>query len=179
MIDRQKETASNCVSDSTLTRRVLFPALASLALISPHLAAQAGDQAASSDAGNIWWAELRTRLPKQSVDFYAAVLGWTSKIVAQDDTTRPPAAGEQNYTVLSTHDGEVAGVEEIEPEDSAETKPGWLMYVQVDDIDDAIRKVTANGGKVIEPPVEVPGTGRMAEIEDPEGNRLGLVTPKK
>lgn len=136
------------------------------------------DHASNADAGTMWWAELRTHQPQQTVTFYATVLGWTSKVVAQDDTSRPPAAGEQSYTVFTARDEEVAGVEQIAPTDTVASKPGWLVYVQVDNIDDAVGKVTANGGKIIQPPVDVPAFGRMAEIEDPEGNRIGIVSPK-
>lgn len=137
------------------------------------------EQDLGSDVGTIWWAELRTNDPQKTQDFYANVLGWTPKLVAQNDTSRPPNAGEQGYTVFTMGDQEVAGAEAIPAGETGKVKPGWLTYVQVVDVDAAARKAIEHGGKIIQLPTDVTGVGRMAEIEDPEGNRVGLVAPSK
>jgi predicted enzyme related to lactoylglutathione lyase len=38
-------------------------------------------------------------------------------------------------------------------------------------------KAVELGGKLLEPPTDVPNTGRIAIIEDPEGVHVGLITP--
>ena len=175
----QQERPSEQGASCALTRRALLPAFAVLAYASVHHSVEAMQNDPSPDTGTIWWAELRTRYPQKTQSFYSSVFGWTSKVVAQDDMTRPPNAGEQSYTVFTVGGQEVAGAEEIAPDDPAAAKPGWLTYVQVVDVDEAARKAIENGGKIIQLPVDVPGVGRMAEIEDPEGNRVGLVSPSK
>lgn len=178
-IHKQRSAAD---TKSRLTRRDVLPALTSAvatsALVASSLPTQAKQAVSNSEAGTIWWNELYTRDPLAMRTFYASVIGWTPKIVAQNDTTRPPAAGEKSYTIFTMHGQEVAGAETIEPDDPGGRRPGWFAYVQVDDVDEAARKAIGGGGRVVEQPFDVPSVGRMAEIEDPEGNRIGLVSPR-
>ncbi len=51
------------------------------------------------------------------------------------------------------------------------------VYIQVDDIEAHLGRVAALGGKTVVPPVDIP-TGRFAWFADPDGNVLGLWTPK-
>jgi predicted enzyme related to lactoylglutathione lyase len=87
-------------------------------------------------------------------------------------------AGEKSYTMFTMRGQDVAGAEEIEADDTAGRRTGWFTYVQVDDVDEAVKRVIKSGGKVVEQPFDVPSVGRMAEIEDPEGNCVGLVSPR-
>lgn len=163
---------------AALSRRSLLPVLAASGLAVTHLPARAKQAAANSESGTVWWSELRTRDPKATRAFYASVMGWTPKLVAQDDMARPPAAGEKAYTLFTVRGQEVAGAEEIGPDTQAGLRPGWFTYVQVDDVDEAARKAAQNGGKLVQEPFDIAGVGRFAEIEDPEGNRVGIVTPR-
>lgn len=52
--------------------------------------------------------------------------------------------------------------------------PHPVITIQVDAIDDALRKVQASGGTVVTPRTEVPGMGWFAYFKDPEGNTMGL-----
>lgn len=52
-----------------------------------------------------------------------------------------------------------------------------IFYVEVDDIPAALAKAESLGGKTIVPPVAIP-TGTFAWFADPEGNTVGLWTPK-
>lgn len=47
--------------------------------------------------------------------------------------------------------------------------------IQVDNIDQAVAKVKANGGKILEEKQEIPGYGSYAQFEDTEGNIFGLI----
>ncbi len=49
---------------------------------------------------------------------------------------------------------------------------GLRAYIYVADVADALERVTANGGRVIEPPHR-DGTLRVALFADPAGNVLG------
>jgi predicted enzyme related to lactoylglutathione lyase len=52
--------------------------------------------------------------------------------------------------------------------------PAPVIYVGVASVDEAIRKVTAAGGKVVTPKTPIPGMGAYARISDTEGNVVGL-----
>lgn len=53
-----------------------------------------------------------------------------------------------------------------------------IFYVQVDDVQQTIDKVTEAGGRLIIGPVPIP-LGTFAWIADPGGNTIGLWKPSK
>jgi predicted enzyme related to lactoylglutathione lyase len=52
--------------------------------------------------------------------------------------------------------------------------PHPTLYVSVDSIDEALKKVKAGGGKIVTPNTPIPGMGAYARIADTEGNVIGL-----
>ena len=53
----------------------------------------------------------------------------------------------------------------------------WLVYLEVADIEAAVAKVRADGGKVYRDPLDVPGIGQIAIVAEPSGAGLGLFQP--
>lgn len=53
--------------------------------------------------------------------------------------------------------------------------PALTFYVQVADLPASLRKAEELGGKVVLERLDVPNGPTVAQIEDPEGNLLGLV----
>ena len=58
--------------------------------------------------------------------------------------------------------------------------PGWgkgtAFYLQVDNVEDTLARITSNGGAVIVQPDTIDGY-RFAMFEDPECNLIGLIEP--
>jgi predicted enzyme related to lactoylglutathione lyase len=55
----------------------------------------------------------------------------------------------------------------------ASTQPGLLIYIMVDSIEESMKAVAANGGKIVQPPgADAPEI--TARFSDPDGNVLGL-----
>lgn len=52
--------------------------------------------------------------------------------------------------------------------------PHPAIYVGVESIDVALKKVQSAGGKVVTPKTPIPGMGAYARIADTEGNVVGL-----
>ena len=52
--------------------------------------------------------------------------------------------------------------------------PHTVVYVGVESIDAALKKVAAGGGKVVTPKTAIPGMGAYARVTDTEGNVLGV-----
>ena len=52
------------------------------------------------------------------------------------------------------------------------------VYVEVEDLDEYLRKATDLGGKTLVPPVTLPGQGSFAWLGDPEGHIIGLWKPE-
>ena len=56
--------------------------------------------------------------------------------------------------------------------------PEKIIYIGVDNIDDAMKKVAASGGEIVSPKIPIPA-GVFVLFKDPAGNRMGLVQLKK
>ena len=59
------------------------------------------------------------------------------------------------------------------------SKNGSLIYLSVDDIDKIIALTMKHGGKKLFPRTQANEYGFVAEIEDSEGNRIGLSESKE
>jgi uncharacterized protein len=110
---------------------------------------------------SFFWHELMTSDTKAAEKFYRDVVGWT----AQDS-----GAPGMQYTVFSTAGQGVAGMMAITA-DMAEhgARPGWLGYIATDDVDQAVSRISKEGGKALMGPHEVPGVIRFALMADPQG----------
>jgi predicted enzyme related to lactoylglutathione lyase len=54
-------------------------------------------------------------------------------------------------------------------------RPAVALFVQVADLAASIAKAETLGGKAVLPPIDVPNGPTIAQIEDPEGNLVGLI----
>jgi uncharacterized protein len=52
--------------------------------------------------------------------------------------------------------------------------PSPVITINVDSINDSLKKVEAGGGTVVQPRQEIPGMGAFAYFKDTEGNVMGL-----
>jgi hypothetical protein len=105
-------------------------------------------------------------------EFYASVFDWdlnesdmgggvmytTAMTVAVDDNRLPKEPGAINGGIMNR---------------TADT-PAPVITIQVDSIDEALKKVDAGGGATIQPRTEIPNMGAFAYFKDSEGNTLGL-----
>lgn len=111
---------------------------------------------------------------------------WARPVVYFSITARDAAAQRTFYSELfnwNIGDGQImsipAGIGG--PENgigghlNAGGQPGFTLYVQVRDLDDALARAAALGGTRTFDPVQIPGGARIAGITDPEGNSLTLV----
>ena len=57
--------------------------------------------------------------------------------------------------------------------------PMWLYYFNVEDLDAAVEVVKAEGGKVLNGPMEVPGGDRIVQCMDPQGAMFALHAHEK
>jgi len=52
------------------------------------------------------------------------------------------------------------------------------VYINVENLEEAVAAAEANGGKVVTPPSDIPGQGRFAAVTDTEGSEIGLYEVK-
>jgi hypothetical protein len=115
--------------------------------------------------GAFSWSELTTTDPAAAATFYSQLFGWTSQSMDM---------GGGAYHVVKLGDTSVAGIMGVPP-GSPPMPPNWGCYVTVDNVEDVLAKCTALGGKTLVPPMDVPGVGRMAVLQDPQGAVLSVM----
>ncbi|MFD0995287.1 hypothetical protein HNR16_000733 [Pseudoclavibacter chungangensis] len=119
--------------------------------------------------------EIHASEPDALIDFYTAVFGWTF--------TR---FGDMDYWSISTADadgddgvGINGGLTRREGSPPGPSAPvnGANIVVAVDDVDATFSLAIDQGASSAAVPEDLAGVGRVANIRDPDGNLLGLITP--
>jgi predicted enzyme related to lactoylglutathione lyase len=113
--------------------------------------------------GQFVWYELTTPDPDAATKFYPRFTNWgTQKF---DD----------NY-MMWTHDGvPFAGIYRLNDEMKARgTPPNWMPYIESSDVDGTATKAKSLGATILAGPDDIPGTGRFAVIQDPQGAIFGV-----
>src|SRR4029453_12233004 len=77
------------------------------------------------------------------------------------------------YQMFNRPHGMIGGMMNKPPE-MANVPPNWQIYFRVPDVHSAATRVTANGGKILNGPMEVPGGDWVVNAMDPQGAALGL-----
>ncbi len=111
------------------------------------------------------WNELATGDTEKAGNFYSGLFGW-GKDVKQ--------MGPFTYNTFMNADRPAGGMYAPTPE-MGDIPTHWLVYIAVDDTDAMVAKATELGAKVFAPPMDIPGTGRFAVIQDPQGAALGII----
>jgi hypothetical protein len=130
-------------------------------------------------AGTIWWSELLAPETDKLTEFYASVVGWTTKVVDVENQAQAPVNPDDRYTIFSNGTSETAGLMKANHPGAVHSGVGWFTYIQVADVDASVAKATAGGGTVLRQPAETQDGHRIAVVSDPMGNVFGLVTPAK
>lgn len=122
--------------------------------------------------GNFIWYELMTPDPTGAAAFYGAVAGWT----IQPQGSAMPNGSE--YRMIGRSDGgNAGGVLTLTPGMAAMgMQAGWIGYIHAPDLDAAVARLQAGGGKVHMPVTDI-GVGRMAMVSDPWGAVFYLMDP--
>ena len=109
------------------------------------------------------WVDLNSKDLQASIKFYAALFGWTANKVAG------PEGG--NYTYFELRGKHVAGLGDAM---SPDQHPAWTLYMASTNADQTVAKMTAAGGNVVMPPMDVMTAGRMAIVQDAGGAAVGV-----
>jgi predicted enzyme related to lactoylglutathione lyase len=114
----------------------------------------------------VWYQLMCSDVPKAQA-FYAELFGWQNV---------PFPAGATTYDMIfagQTPDTMIGSYAALPRNDRR--GPRWTASVSVEDVDAVATAATANGGKVIQPPHDLAGAGRVACIADPAGAELALI----
>jgi uncharacterized protein len=125
---------------------------------------------ADAEVGEASWHELMTIDAPAAMTFYSEIFGWQPS-----ETMDMGPMGK--YHMFNRPHGMIGGMMNKPPE-MAQVPPHWMIYFRVPDVDAAVERVTANGGKVLNGPMEVPGGDRVLNAMDPQGAAFSLHSRK-
>jgi uncharacterized protein len=120
----------------------------------------------AAEIGEASWHELMTTDAPAAMTFYQQVFGWQPT-----ETMDMGPAG--TYQMFNRPHGMIGGIMPKPPE-MANVPPNWQIYFRVPDADAAAERIKANGGKILNGPMEVPGGDRVLTAADPQGAVFGL-----
>lgn len=126
-----------------------------------------GDPAESEHTppGGFIWTELATRDEQMALAFYEKVFAFSHDSMPMPDGT---------YYVLKQGDKGRAGLFKSM---HAEMPTMWTPYVCVRDCDATTAEASRLGATVCVPPSDIPGVGRLAMFNDPQGASIAILKP--
>ena len=110
--------------------------------------------------------EIQGDEPEALANFYRKVVGW--EIVSWE--------GPQKYWLAITGPESQAGINGAIMERHFREQP-VINTIEVENLDEALKRVEAEGGKKLLGPNEIPSIGTHAYCADPEGNMFGMLQP--
>ena len=114
------------------------------------------------------WHELYTTDLAAGFEYYSSQYGWTKG--------RTMPMGEMGDYQLFQADGIDIGGMMKAPD---HVPPSWGYYFGVEDIDETVARVQANGGTLLNGPMEVPGGAWIIQLTDPQGAFVCAVGQRK
>jgi predicted enzyme related to lactoylglutathione lyase len=122
------------------------------------------------EVGQASWHELMTTDAPAALKFYSEIFGW-----------QPSEAMDMGplgkYHMFNRPHGMIGGMMNKPPE-MANVPPHWMIYFRVPDINAAVERIKANGGQVVNGPMEVPGGDMVLNAIDPQGAGFSLHAKK-
>ncbi len=112
------------------------------------------------------WVDIGTPDIAAAVVFYSGLFGWTCVDQGEE-------AG--HYTMCELRGKAVAA---LGPQQNP-GPPMWTTYISVADADATAAAISAAGGTVVMPPMDVMDAGRMAVAMDPTGGFFSIWQPKE
>ena len=120
----------------------------------------------AAEVGEASWHELMTTDASAAMKFYSEVFSW-----------QPSEALDMGpmgkYQMFNRPHGMIGGMMNKPPE-MAHVPPNWQIYFRVPDIAAAVERVKANGGQILNGPMEVPGGDWVVNAMDPQGAAFSL-----
>ena len=116
-------------------------------------------------AGDVSWLELFTTDPDAALAFYTQMFKWTPGD-AMD-------MGEMGKYQMFGRGFPMGGMMK-KPDAMSAAPPHWGLYFRVADVHAGAERVKANGGQILNGPMEVPGSQWVVNCIDPQGAAFSL-----
>lgn len=113
------------------------------------------------EVGAACWVELATRDVSAATTYYKALFGWS---ISEDD-----------YPHLSVESRKFGGIQDMAKAGQPEqVPPHWLTYFKTQNAEASARTASELGAEVVAGVMQLPGTGRIAVMRDPQGAMFAL-----
>jgi uncharacterized protein len=113
--------------------------------------------------GQFVWYELTTPDVEGAKKFYPQLTSWGTQ------------AFDNDYTMFTNGGAPVTGIFKLGPDLVQKgVPPNWMPYIEAGDVDHTAKQAASLGGKIVVPPQDIPGTGRFAVLQDPQGATFGI-----
>ena len=122
------------------------------------------------EVGEASWLELYTSDQPAATKFYQNLFGW--------EPTEAMDMGDMGKYQMFNRGPRMIGGMMNKPKEMAQVPPHWGIYFRVPDINAAAERVKANGGTIINGPMEVPGGDQIFTAVDPQGAVFSLHAKK-
>jgi predicted enzyme related to lactoylglutathione lyase len=149
-------------------RTMKDPQGAAFSVYEPSSAPQRPEQA--PEVGDLSWMELYTTDVDAALKFYTDLFGW--------HPTEATDMGAMGKYQMFGRAFPLGGMMK-KPKEMEQAPPHWGLYFRVPDVHAAADRVKANGGKVLNGPMEVPGGDWIINCQDPQGAFFSLHHTKK
>jgi uncharacterized protein len=116
--------------------------------------------------GQASWNELMTDDRQAAASWYGSLFGWTER--------ERMDMGEMGIYSMYGFDHAPYAFGGMMNKPPMMPKSAWLHYFKVADLEAALEVVKANGGKIMNGPMDVPGGDRVAQCIDPQGAAFAL-----
>ena len=113
--------------------------------------------------GNAGWIGHAGPDQGKAKAFYSTVLGWAINDMPMQDGS--------SYSAAVVGETPIGGFSPM-PEETG----NWTIFFTVADVEATVATAEAEGATVLQPPMDMPGVGRMATLTDPQGARFALIT---
>ncbi len=128
-----------------------------------------GAEDEATPSGHIAWLDLTVPNAVETRDFYRQVIGWAVQEVEMTDE----GVRYTDFNMLAEDGAPAAGVCCARGVNQG-LPPVWIIYLPVGDLAESLRRVEADGGRVIKTLLDEAGETSYAAIEDPVGASLVL-----
>lgn len=122
--------------------------------------------------GHCAWNELTTSDPEAAKSFYGAQFGWE-----KDGEMDMGPMGK--YEFLRVPGERPYGLGAVMPKMPEMPVSTWTFYFRIADIDAGQAAIEADGGMVVQAPMEIPGGDFSLVARDPQGAVFGLVGARR
>jgi len=108
--------------------------------------------------------EIDATKPERLVAFYEKIFGWKME----------KWEGPVEYWLITTGKDDQPGINGGLSK-RTEPQPTMVNTIDVPSVDEFVKKVEKNGGKIVVPKHAILGVGYIAYFKDPEGNMFGMM----